>query len=296
MGTLDAKRWQRLRGELGRYLAAVLPDRGPQGRRSWAALYLRGWLLDGRRTRAGAMAQRLQRIDRARHDSAPGWQQLLRHSPGDERPGRDPLARPVGHTGGREGLLLLDDTGFPKQATHAVGVARQYSGTPGQVGHCPIAVTLPFAPKRQVVCWEAERYLPEDSWGHNPQRLQAAGVAARVGDRPKWPRGRTRLERAQAHGFSGVVWTDRAYGDVTALRPALEAAGGRYGVGIAKTLKVMAAAADLGEVPPYPGRGRPPSRPEKVRPGATSASVREWAQGRAGACRPLTGRAGSTGQ
>jgi len=37
-------------------------------------------------------------------------------------------------------------------------------------------------------------------------------------------------------------------------------------------LKVIAANADLGEVAPYSGRGRPPTRPEKVRPGATSES------------------------
>ena len=43
---MDAKRLQRLRGELGRYLDAVLPDLGRQGRRSWAELYVRGLLLD----------------------------------------------------------------------------------------------------------------------------------------------------------------------------------------------------------------------------------------------------------
>src|SRR5262245_62283750 len=58
----------------------------------------------------------------------------------------------------------------------------------------------------------------------------------------------------------------------------------------------MAAAADLGEVPPYTGRGRPPSRPEKVRPGATSASALEWAQGRAREFRKVTWREGSKGK
>ena len=293
---MDAKRLQRLRGELGHYLDAVLPDLGRQGRRSWAELYLRGLLLDGRRKSAGAMAQRLQRIDRTAHDYEQGLQQFLSQSPWDERAVRDQLARHVAQTLGGEGLLILDDTGFPKQGTHSVGVERQYSGTLGKVGNCQIGVTLQFATKREVVCLDADLYLPEDSWGNNSQRLQAAGVPEGIGYRPKWQMGLTLLARAKAHGFHGVVLTDSAYGDVTEFRQALDAEGWRYCVGIEKTLKVIAADADLGEVPPYPGRGRPPSRPEQVRPGATSASVLEWAQSRAGEFRKVTWREGSKGK
>jgi SRSO17 transposase len=293
---MDAKRLHRLRGELGHYLDAVLPGLGRQGRRPWAELYLRGLLLDGRRKSAGAMAERLQRIDRTEHDYEQGLQQFLSQSPWDGRPVRDQLARHVCQALGGEGLLILDDTGFPKQGTHSVGVQRQYSGTLGKVGNCQIGVTLQFATQREVVCLDAELYLPEDSWGNNPERLKAAGVPEGLGYRPKWQLGLALLERAKANGCGGVVLTDSAYGDVTEFRQALDAEGWRYCVGIEKTLKVIAAEADLGEVPPYAGRGRPPSRPEKVRPGATSASVLEWAQSRAGEFRKVTWREGSKGK
>src|SRR5579885_1028307 len=95
---MDAKHLQRLQGDLNRYLADVLPDLGRQGRRPWAELYLRGLLLDGRRKSAGAMAERLQRIDRSTRDYEQGLQQFLSQSPWDERPVRDQLARHVCRT------------------------------------------------------------------------------------------------------------------------------------------------------------------------------------------------------
>src|SRR3954452_21162733 len=116
---MDAKRLQRLQGDLTRYLADVLPDLGRQGRRPWAERYLRGLLLDGRRKSAGAMAERLQRIDRSTQDYEQGLQQFLSQSPWDERPVRDQFARHLAGALGADGSLILDDTGFPKQGTHS---------------------------------------------------------------------------------------------------------------------------------------------------------------------------------
>jgi SRSO17 transposase len=209
---------------------------------------------------------------------------------------RDQFAQHLAALLEADGFLILDDTGFPKQGTHSVGVARQYSGTLGKVGNCQIGVTLQYATTQEVVCLDAALYLPEESWGNDLERLQAAGVPEDTGYRAKWRLGLTLLERAKANGFTGVVLADSAYGDVTEFRQTLDAEGWRYCVGVEKTLKVIAAAADLGEVPPYTGRGRPPSRPEKVQPGATSTSVLEWVQSRARDFRKVTWRQGSKGK
>lgn len=43
------------------------------------------------------------------------------------------------------GVLVVDETGFPKRGTHAVGVARQYSGAAGRVENCQVGVFLGYA-------------------------------------------------------------------------------------------------------------------------------------------------------
>ena len=87
------------------------------------------------------------------------------------------------------------------------------------------------------------------------ERLTAAGVPEGIGYRPRWQIGLALLERARANGLGGVVLADCAYGDVTEFRQASTRRAGRWCVGVEKTLKVIAADADPGEVPPYTGRG-----------------------------------------
>jgi len=58
---------------------------------------------------------------------------------------------------------IIDDTGFPKQGTHSVGVQRQYSGTIGKIANCQVAASLTIATRTEHVPVDFALYLPE-SW------------------------------------------------------------------------------------------------------------------------------------
>ena len=55
---------------------------------------------------------------------------------------------------------IIDDTGFPKQGKHSVGVARQYCGQLGKQDNCQVAVTLSLANHHASLPVAYRRYLP----------------------------------------------------------------------------------------------------------------------------------------
>src|SRR5918911_5113044 len=59
-----------------------------------------------------------------------------------------------------EGLFVLDASGFPKQGTQSVGVARHYCGTLGKVGNCQLGVFLAYVSARGHALVDKRLYLP----------------------------------------------------------------------------------------------------------------------------------------
>ena len=156
---MDAKQLHRLRADLAAFLDHLMPDRlGNATRRRWAEVYLRGLLLDGHRKSIEPMADRLRAIDQGARDYEQALQQFVNQSPWEDGPVRDRLARRVLAAAGAGGCVIVDDTGFPKQGTHSVGVARQYSGTLGKVANCQVAVTLQYATAQDVFALDAVSY------------------------------------------------------------------------------------------------------------------------------------------
>ncbi len=292
---MDARKLSKLRKDLAAFLDVVVGTLGNARRRRWCEAYVRGVLLDGQRKSIEPMAVRLKKIEEGEEDYEQALQQFINQSPWDEQAVLDSLQTWVGRQFGTDGYLILDDTGFPKQGQHSVGVARQYTGTLGKVASCQVAVTLQLATNREVLGLDARLYLPQ-AWSDDHERCEKSGIPADVPYQPKWQLALAMLRRARVNGLSGTILADSLFGTVTEFRQQLAANGWAYCVGIDSTLKVIAADADLGPVPEYSGRGQPPTRPLKVRAGTKSPSVKQWAVVHAADFRKVTWREGTKGK
>jgi SRSO17 transposase len=107
-------------------------------------------------------------------------QRLLRRADWDIDGVRDDLRDyVVAHLGDREGVLIIDDTGFLKKGVRSAGVQRQYSGTAGRTENCQIGTFLAYVSARGHALIDRELYLPE-SWTTDRDRCRAAGVPDEV--------------------------------------------------------------------------------------------------------------------
>ncbi|MBV8934165.1 MAG: transposase, partial [Kutzneria sp.] len=74
-----------------------------------------------------------------------GMQRLLSAAAWDADGVRDDVrGYAVEHLGERDGVLVVDETGFLKKGTRSAGVQRQYSGTAGRIENCQLGVFLAY--------------------------------------------------------------------------------------------------------------------------------------------------------
>ena len=175
-----------------------------------------------------------------------------------------------------DAVFVLDETGFPKQGAHSVGVARQYCGTLGKVGNCQVGVFLAYTSLLGTALVDRRLYLPE-RWTADRARRAAAGVPAAVGFATKAELGLAMLRRVRARGELVGRWltADEHYGQVPSFRDALDADGWWYVLEVPLATPVFPDAA-AAEVPAPSGRGRPPTKRRLVpgsRPAQPAAAV-----------------------
>src|SRR3954470_21897570 len=137
--------------------------------RRQAGLYLEALLSGAQRKNGWQLAEQIG-------DARP-WrtQRVLSHVQWDQDAARD-ICRDdvVEHIGSPDGVLVADETGFLKKGTHSAAVARQYSGTAGQVDNCQIGVFLAYASSKGHALIDRALYLPEPWCADAARRAEVA--------------------------------------------------------------------------------------------------------------------------
>ena len=140
------------------------------------------------------------------------------------------------------GWWIVDDTGFPKQGVHSVGVARQYwpasTSMLGKQDNCQVAVSVSLACDQGSVAVAWQLYLPED-WAADPKRRVQAGVPEELRFATKTQIALTQLRTLLTEGAPHhCVLADAGYGVDTAFRQALSDMGLEYAVGVTSAVVV----------------------------------------------------------
>ena len=163
--------WER---ELAALKERIGPVFGRAETRATAGAFLDG-LLSGVARKTGWLLAEQAGLDRPYR-----MQSLLGRSRWDADALRDRVrADVIEALGDRDGVLVVDETGFIKKGEHSVGVARQYSGTAGRIENCQIGVFLAYASRFGQALIDRRLYLPE-AWAQHESKRAKAGVPEEV--------------------------------------------------------------------------------------------------------------------
>jgi SRSO17 transposase len=254
VGGLTAAELATIRERLEAFADDLFASLARSDQRTRGQTYLRGLMLDGRRKSIEPMAARLGEVH----------YQALHHfvavSPWDWRPVRRRLAE-VLCAALEPTAWAVDDTGFPKDGEHSVGVQRQYSGTLGKTANCQLGVSV-NAVTEQASCPLDWRLFVPERWDEDAmaERRAACQLPNGVHHRPKWQLVLDMLDELGAWELAPpVLISDSGYGEVGEFRAGLDDRQIPY---------VVQVKADTSAYPEqvrpvvarYSGRGRRPSR------------------------------------
>ena len=142
------------------------------------------------------------------------------------------MVRPSMEKHGPLKFYIVDDTSFPKQGEHSVGVQHQYCGQLGKQANCQVAVTLSIANHGASLPVDFRLYLPK-GWVNDRARRKKAEVPKEIKFMTKPEIALEQLRAACEAGLPrGVVLMDVAYGNDSQLRAAITELGLLYAVGI----------------------------------------------------------------
>src|SRR5277367_1619334 len=248
LGGLTMAEWE---DELERWLKPFLDRLGHKTRQRMCPLYIAGLIGPGDRKSVQPMAERLAtgNYDQLHHFIADGvW---------DATPLESELLNQADRlVGGKDAVLVIDDTAMPKKGERSVGVAPQYASSLGKTANCQTLVSLTLARGEVPAMVTLRLFLPE-SWTSDAARLKRTGVPVEYrAARTKPEIALAEIDRVIAAGVRfGCVLADAGYGSSGPFRQALSERGLLWAVGLSRRQNVYPA--DIALIFPIAKTGKP---------------------------------------
>jgi SRSO17 transposase len=264
---------------LQQYAQLFREDFRHKAQATYSALYLQGLLHDGDRKSIEPLSRRvILPPDLTIKDPEQALQQFVNQSPWDEQRLGQRYRKHLAQTfASPEGVFVFDDTGFPKQGKHSVGVQRQYCGALGKKANCQVAVSVHYVSPKGHYPLAMRLFLP-DVWVKDKKRLDQAGVPQ------EFRRAQTKpqialelLDGVRQEGLPGqVVVTDAGYGVSQDLRDGLTQRGLFYLAGVTAEMVVFTEGPQW--ITPHAATGgRPQTRPRLAEGSPRPVSLKELA-------------------
>ena len=217
--------------------------------------YVVGLMMDGDRKSVEPLSEKV-------HASERGMQRLLTEVKWNHEGAFCEYRRQMlAETDDPQGVLLIDDTAFPKKGNHSVCVTRQYCGSRGKVDNCQVGVSMTYVGQGFAWPYAMELFVPE-SWD-NPESLalrKKTKMPEVVHYQEKWQMALGLIDLAEADGVSHrAVVADSWYGNIMEFRRGLDERKKRYVVGIHSDTLVFLESPVFEEpdsLEKKPGRGR----------------------------------------
>lgn len=231
--------------------------------RELAECYLTGLLMDGERKSVEPMSEKVNASERS-------MQRLLSTAKWDEGLVAEHFRRTMLEvTSDPQGLLVLDDTGFPKKGYDSVCVARQYCGASGKTDNCQIGVSMTYVGQNVAWPYVMELFVPE-SWDSQTdecaEKRKSSHMPESAHHKPKWRMALDFVDLARKDKVPHrAVLADGWYGNIPEFRQELASRGESYILGVYSNSSVFLEE-PVFEIAPAKERkrGRPRTRPKII--------------------------------
>lgn len=255
---LTVEQVEGLTAELERYHSRFGALFVRQEQRGWSLKYLQGLLLPV--TPRKAIAPLAETVEGG---NVRNMQHFIGQGSWDVRPLVWEHQRYVDETlGDPDGVLLVDESGDPKQGSHSAGVAPQYCGKGGKVCNCQVGVFLAYVSAKGYTVVDARLYLPK-LWftPKYAERWHACGIPQEVTFQHKPEIAWELIKEMMAHQTLRVGWVtfDETYGENPQFLDRLDGAGLRYLGEVPLSTRVWQTRPAT-SVPAAGCTGRPPTR------------------------------------